>query len=558
MSEQPVRRDSDKEELARAAELSRQPRFEPGQTFNSLLRWRWRTETTGVPAYEPDSRDRDKFLSDFWRKEPHLAGVIYQVTAIDGNREWSLIGGRNQVARYNRILRAVEAGAGWRVFMRKAAESFYTTDMGAVVEIGRDGEDGPMRSLFHVDPTRCRLTGDLYEPLEYTPNNFKGQIWTPNDYFRVASMPSIREEFHGLGFCAVSRAYELAATLLAVYEHDQEKLGARAPKGLLLLQNISEDQWSQAMATRDAALNARNQDYYAGVTVLATMGLDVPDAKLIALSQLPDGFDLETVTDLYMYGLALILGYDPSEFWVVNAGALGRGRETEVQHRKSITKGAHDFTLGLQDQLQQLLPEALLFEFEQRDATGELLEAQVQTAWAEVAAKISPFLSQDEARQWLAERGIIPSEWTEAEEEAEALASGQLRSLKQRLVDDLSVRRAAQEFPNEPIVQFTWRANGRYSTRPLWRRGSDLLVPEQVYWQGYDYVPTDSLLHRATPGEVGQALDDADPPNVLWEDDESDETITFADVQEAILEGIRRDTADGLLGDMLVAEVTGE
>ncbi|NIV32859.1 MAG: hypothetical protein GWN58_26455, partial [Anaerolineae bacterium] len=64
----------------------------------------------------------------------------------------------------------------------------------------------------------------------------------------------------------------------------------------------------------------------------------------------------------------LITGTDASEFWPVQTGALGRGRETEIQHRKAASKGAMEFALAYQEQLQNELPDSLLFEFEQRDA----------------------------------------------------------------------------------------------------------------------------------------------------------------------------------------------
>lgn len=155
------------EVIERAQTLSKQPRLstvDKERMFASVYKW-LKSEAQNEPKYQSNSKDRDKWLSEAWMKEPHIAGVINSVTAIDRNRDWSLTGGRNVVNRYNNILRDSEAGEGWRYFAGRAALSFYTSDLGAVTEIGRDGPDGPARAFYNVDPTKCILTGNAATPL---------------------------------------------------------------------------------------------------------------------------------------------------------------------------------------------------------------------------------------------------------------------------------------------------------------------------------------------------------------------------------------------------------
>lgn len=426
--------------------------------FASFYRWA-KSAATEEPAYTTDSRKRDVWLSDVWMKESHLAGVINSVTAIDRNRDWTLVGGKQTVNRYNNILRGAEDGEGWRYFAGRAALSFYTSDLGAVTEIGRDGPDGPARAFFNVDPTKCMLTGNAATPLSYTPHNGKEQLWNPADYFRTTPLPSIREEYRGLGLCAVSRVWQLVQLMIAIYEHDLEQLGARAPKGLLLLQNISEQQWNDAMAAREANLSKLEREYYGGVAILAQEGVDQIDAKLVALSQLPAGFDLEQVTKLIMLGIALGFGYDPIEFWPIDTGALGRSRESEIQHMKATGKGGIEFIRSFQDRLQRELPPTLLFEFEQRDVSGELSDAQVQKAWADVFAVYygngTGILSADEIRQLMVKQGIIPAEWTMAEEQAQTDSTGEQRSW----LNTEAVWRSVFADPRQQIVRYSSKTN---------------------------------------------------------------------------------------------------
>jgi len=542
----------------RAQTTSKQPRYgaKPAAVFGSFLKWYKRSEAEQVPVYAADSRARDAWLSKIWRLEPHLNGVVNSVVSIDKNRAWTLTGGRNQTNRYNTILRNAEDGDGWRYFMSKASEAFYTSDMGALTEVGRDMPGGPARAIYHVDSQRCKLTGDRNGPLEYYPAGGDMQTWAAGDYFRTTSMPATNEDFNGLGYCAVSRAWTLVQLMMAVYEHDLEKLGARAPKGLLLLQNISEQQWADAMKAREVDLSQRERDWFGGVAVLAQEGVDQVDAKLVALSQLPDGFNLEQFTQLLMYGIALCFAYDPIEFWPVAAGALGRGKETEIQHMKATGKGGLDFVLSFQDRLQRELPPTLLFEFEQRDVSGEMKDAEVAKAWADVFAVYasSGILDREEVRRLMVDQGIIPGDWTEAEESAQIDSGGEQRS--QLLAQD-AIWRCAFTQPTEPIVRRHF-PTGRVEY--LFGNGLELVyqhrshpVAKAVFEEYADRVARE-VRDWFTPPVFAIPAQRAEVPagdDVLFSEDEVE--ITLEDVRRAVANGRKRVGRE--LSDLMLADV---
>ncbi len=512
------------EEIERQTEvLSKQPRFTGGgRGFLSFLRWFTEGGIGAPPDYVADSRRRDQWLRSVWRREPHLAGVVNSVVLIDANRGWVLAGGHNQVLRYSAVLHGAEAGEGWRTYFRKVSQSYWCTDLGAITEVGRDGKTGPMRAMYHVDPARSRLTGDPDAPLEYFPPvGGKGQLWGPMDFFRVASMPSDDETLYGLGFCAVSRCIEIVRLLHAVLLHDQEQIGAKAPKGLLLLQGISEKQWEDSLAMREEQLSSLEREYYGGVQVLASAGTEQIDAKLIALSQLPANFDARQFEDLSMYAIALCFGYDPSEFWPVQYGSLGRGTEVQIQHAKATGKGGLDFALHYQERLQGELPETLQFEFEQRDDMGELSSANLARAKLDIVTAAyqaglmqgAPLLSREEARILLAENRLIPSEWTEAVEPIEVTdTDDSLRArMFERYLDSVPVLRAMRKFPGEDIVLYAWPSERMFT---IWRAGTRT---QQYYY----------------PARVRRASSD-----VLYSD--GDVLITGEDVDKAVGEAGRR------------------
>lgn len=541
--------------------VSKQPRFgatDPRKVFTSIYRW-LQDELQKEPKYSVDSRVRDLWLAEVWRKEPHIAGVVSSVTSIDTNRGWWIAGGRNQVNRYNAILRRCEGGAGWRYYMAQGPQAYYTSDLGFLTEVARDGgPDGPMRDLFFLDSSRCYLTGNPLLPLSYTPDNSREQKWTPTDFFRVTNMPSTNEALRGLGFCSLSRAIQFIQIMFAVYEHDKEMLGAKAPRGLLLLQNVGQQQWIDAMTSRAANLTQQERDYYAGVSIIAQEGVDQIDAKLIALSQLPANFDLEVTTNLMMYGLALIFERDPREFWPVSQGTLGTGQESKIQHTKASAKGGLSFVLSYQDQIQQELPAQLEFEFEQRDIEGELVEATVKKAWADVAAVLfqngmGP-LTYDETRVWLADAGVIPAEWASMTDEVTVESSGEVSGVKRSKsktkaeaasawTEKESMWASAFAFPDEPLI----RRNHLGKTEYLFGTGYDFLHSNKTHKMAramaYEYGAYNPFIARSLFGRSFQVLQPLAlavkrASEILYS--EGGITITQGDVDQAIEDGGKR------------------
>jgi len=504
------------------AEGSRQPRFKTTGERAAVL-WRhllerWTKDAIQkIPAYSPNSRTLDKWLSDFWRTETLLSGVVNSVVSIDKNRGWSLTGGRNQVSRFQRVLRGVEGGMGWRRFMSLQSESFWTTNIGAIAEIGRVGNDGPLGALYHVDPTKCQLTGSVETPLEYQPGNAKAQHWAPLDYMRATSLPNPKEEYNQLGYCAVMRAIQFAVLMVAIYRHDREMLFSLMPKGLLLMSGIDEQNWEDAMQVNAERLTAKEREFYAGLSIFFSgIGGDI-DAKLVTLSQLPHGFSMHEWTSLLMNGYALVFGYDAREFWPVSGGALGTGRETEVQALKATGKGGLDFALNFQDNLQQELPPTLFFEFEQRDDSGEEAHHRAIQAYAEavnaMARPSSPgneeTLTADQRRVLYAQAGYIPEEWTFSEEDVTTTDTENVE--RDRLLAQPNILRACEQFSQEPIIRLSWHWRRGYQAKTLWQSGTQALTPpayysiparktikrEQVLYEGDDFTITDEDVDRA-------------------------------------------------------------
>lgn len=472
-------------ERAQAAAVeSKQPRFALTRTqavnlFNQIYGVA-KEAIFNEPPYAADSTRLDTWLAKVVKKEPYLLGILQSVASIDKNRGWTLVGGKIQVKKFVNILHNFQIAPdlfGWRNGLSVSAQNFYQSNLGAVVEIGRSQINGPLAALYTVDPTKCRLTGKQEAPLKYNNGPRDKQYWEPTDYFRVTSFSSPVESMNGLGMCAAYRSIELAKLLVSVFEHDKERLGSKAPKGILTINGVSQPQWLQSLEESTVDLKTLEREYYSGVQVLAQDGGPEIKVALTSLSNLPEQFDHRQFVDMIIYGYALAFGYDPREFWPVSSGSLGTATESESQFRRASSKGGLDFILGFQERLQDELPETVEFEFEQRDVQGDIAESEyrrkeldiIEGMFTSINSNQENLITLPEARQLMVDAKLIPDDWTPEDEDVQAADTDDLGPL----VEKQRVQRALAKFPDEDIVVY----NSRTGTfRTIRRAGEKKLL----------------------------------------------------------------------------------
>lgn len=199
-----------------------------------------------------------------------------------------------------------------------------------------------------------------------------------------------------------------------------------------------------------------------------------------------------------MYGFSLIFGYPPDEFWPIQYGALGRGRETEIHYLRSLSKGGNDYALGLQDRIQQELPDTVLFEFDNRNPESALAEASLHLEWGKAADMLyngtrgdgMGVMSRDEVRSILTSKNIIDPTVSEMLDDAVATATeGMKRDIRPlRLRQDeyranLAIMRSAELFSKEPIIRMHYPSG---MVDLLFDRGEDLFA--KTLWPSVEMV----------------------------------------------------------------------
>jgi hypothetical protein len=519
---------------------SMQPRFKSEVAFfNSMLRMIDKSNFK-LPEYSSDARSRDTELIRLAKSESLLSGVIASAVSRDKNRGWLLSGPARQVSSFSRKFHGVHDGEGWRKFVSLNSEAWYTTNFGYISEIASRYKNGPVESLYNVDPTHCKLTGSY--PTVATYHGGKKVVkLSSGDIIHGNSMPSILAKMKGVGFCAVERAMAYLRLAIGLNRHQLEKLGVKLPKGIILGKGIELDEWKAAFAEAEEDDDEKNRLYYEGVVALMSKNHE-SDLKIISLSEIPDNFQLKDFIDITMQAYALAFGYPVGEFWSIASGSFGRTGEMKEQQQQATAKGELDFALSFQEQLStHVLPPSLDFQFDQRNDRGDLIKAEAdrmaydiitdayhkgleigykyqtapeseetdgfeepeeieteERARKEAEREETSLISRDEARELMAARGLLPKEWTQADEDT---ATTDLQEVRDRLLTTPALFDVIRQNTSDPIISYAWnyktdftRSELKEATRNtldsyyfptgkikiLWQDGSELL--RKRYW----------------------------------------------------------------------------
>ena len=293
------------------------------------------------------STRRDLELSAFWKRSPHLSSALY-------NAQAKLVGIPLQVVARDPTIpehreqamdmtiyinESSEFNKSWHVTYAKFMEDLLTQDNGAFIEvIGAGLADGPLfgpgMGMRHLDARRCtRTSNPIYPVLYLAEDNKKYKLhWTR--VIQMSQMPSPRAEMHGIGFCAISRAVDIAQNLVDIAIYKQERLGSRPPNMVLLGQGITGQQIMEAFVAGEQEASNRNQTRYSRTVAIGSESPEI-DMKVVELSHL-DPFDEETSTNLGMYAIALAFGIDAGELW---PGQRGSTNQVDANIRRLTTRG---------------------------------------------------------------------------------------------------------------------------------------------------------------------------------------------------------------------------
>jgi len=307
------------------------------------------------------------------------------------------------------------------VMLTKAAWDYLSQDSGGWIERIRQGEEGAALGFAALDNEQMYVTGNPEYPAEYQTSfaaegeKAERQQLHRSQFIRIVDCPSPQEQMLGVGFCAVSRAMTTARVLMDIVRYEREKLSDLPPAGLLLLNNMAQDQWKDLQTNYDTRQEQRGNQIWRQVMV--AFGLDPAQplsAELFQFSNLPEAFDRKTMTEIAVYSFALAFRIDPREIWPVSSGTLGTASEAEIMHVKARAKGAGLVLTQIERALNDgySLPANVTFTFDYQDTEEDVQSIQIAQGKAEFISALSAggLVDRDEARAWLVREGLFEEE----------------------------------------------------------------------------------------------------------------------------------------------------
>ncbi|MHC4748347.1 MAG: hypothetical protein ACYTFW_00600 [Planctomycetota bacterium] len=368
---------------------------DPVQVGGSLSVWLFAASGMYVSDWWSPQRDRD--LRAFWMSGDHIAGAVYamesKMKAVPRKvvaRDQSI---REHVVEAETMTDVLQAsaqfGEGWEVFYGKFVEDLLTQDNGAFAEIiGPGNKAGPLTgapvSIAHLDSALCQRTGNEEFPVVYRDldGKYYKLHWTRVVF--TSQMASPRAEMFGVGFSAVSRAINVAQTLIDVLVFKQEKMGSRPHNGLLITKGgLDPLDVRNAFEEADVEMDTRGLKRYSKMVVAGSSAMPEADLEKFDLSELPEGFDEKTSIELGMASLALAFGVDARELFPAMQSGATRA-DALLSHLKQRGKGPGEIIQSTEQLFNtKYLPAHLRFVFDYQDDAQDRQVADIRNVRAE-------------------------------------------------------------------------------------------------------------------------------------------------------------------------------
>lgn len=386
----------------------KKPPFEPGSVQGRAMRspeamggnvlpvsfiFNWGAIDDEIPEWSIYPTARDIVLTRLWKEETIMAGTVYSFTSRMKALEGDFAGGGTRRRKeYRNLLDGAEFGEGFAITTEKWVTDYLTTDNGGFIELWGPGDPtGPLlevKGIGHLDSRRCLRTYDPVYPVFYS--NPEDGKWRALHWSRVwsrSNMPQPIEDARGVGYCPVGRAIRSMRIMRDIAIYKDEKIGGRFTRGIIYGKGMTNTQLDMVLNATGEMADAEGLVMYKGMPAFITV--DGVELDVLDLASIPDGFDTEKDTTLYVYALANAFGIDAREIWPATAAGATKADAT-VQHMKAKGKGIADAISDLEWFINnRVLPEGMEWRYDFKDDESDANAALLNERRSRIIANLA-------------------------------------------------------------------------------------------------------------------------------------------------------------------------
>lgn len=359
------------------------------------------------------TREREKKLREHDRHEYNLlwqgatSGIVKKLSSVDWEIRSTSAGNEDQAAYWQDVLRQANFGSGWGDFIKKGARDFLRQDGGWYFEIIAPGvptaePTGAIAGIAYLDSLRCFPTGDPDYPVVYFSRLGEYHLLHRSRVVHIVDMPDGEESNPGYGLCALSRAISLTQRQILMGRYVEQNLDDNPPPGIMAT-NIPENEVQKAVKLYKDQQSNDSRPFWGKQLWLHHIDPTIkPELNPISFAQPPEKFSWRDYMEIDVNALALALGIDKQELWELGSGSLGSGAQSQVLAAKARGKTFGDLLTSIERAMNDILPDEFIFEFKFRDPEEDKEKAALAQSYAQTLQTIGGNLTQDEARQLLA------------------------------------------------------------------------------------------------------------------------------------------------------------
>jgi hypothetical protein len=231
---------------------------------------------------------------------------------------------------------------------------------------------------------------------------------------------------HDVGLCSVSKCVNIAQSLLDILVYNQEKLGSRPTRNLMVASGgLDADDIKHAFALANEAMDNAALSRFSKSVVIGDASAPEGKLEMHDLASLPDGFSYETSMSLGMAAIALAFGVDARELWPMMGTGATRA-DALIQHIKAQTKGiGHLLQIAESAIFSKILPTSLEAFFDYTDDAQDRQAAEIKMVRSE-RHKVDLVDSEVLDTRTVREQMLWDDDITQAQFEALELDEGRL------------------------------------------------------------------------------------------------------------------------------------